>query len=362
MNCECGYDFVKGKRERKGPALFDHSTKEKDKEKSWRQRLWPEIVDLKTAEAASKQGVWAAGIITVVTTALSLIVLTTGASVAGIDGTAILDGLMFGLIAWGIHRKSRAASVCGFLFYLMEIGFSLVSGHGIRGGITIIFFVIAFGNSMRGTFAYHKFHAQLTSVIDPDTGLPASKIPDLPSYPMTVKLLGGVFLTGFGVLLLLGLLTPSEAYAVLEEDQLSPDLRATIESLMILEPGERILYFYSDGLFDIKEGFYMLTDKALILWGEQFFPEGEKLLVPAVRLALDQITSIGVDYSGSWLSDSPVSVESGGWSYQFPLSSENGGDRSFITELEQLTGLQSSEFEPGDLEEEESPLLAPSYD
>ena len=97
-------------------------------------------------------------------------------------------------------------------------------------------------------------------------------------------------------------------------------------------------------MWDITEGFYLLTDQALILWGEEFAPEGGAL-VPSVRLPLDQITYLEVQYSDSWYEDSAVIVESGGWTYQFPLSSENGGDRSFITALEEATGLTTGRKE-----------------
>jgi len=340
-----GIPPVYGPREEsplKGSPLLQSSTKKKG------NRIFPQVTDLQSAEDAAKQGVWAAGIVAVVTTSIALISLATGTSVIGLDGFAILDGVLFGLIAWGIHRKSRVASISGLSLYLLELLSAVAEGEGVRGSIIVIFFVMAFGNSIRGTFAYHKFHAQLRSVINLETGLPASKIPELPSLPMPVKLLGGVLLTGIMGVALLGLLLP--ATDVLEGDQLSTDLHAIIESLDILEPTETILYFYSDGIYDIKEGFHMLTDQALILWGEEFAPEGASVLAPAVRLPLDEITSIGVYYSDSWFEDSAVSVDSGGWNYYFPLSSENGGDRSFITALEEVTGVASTMLELADFD------------
>ncbi len=313
-------------------------------------RFFPQVTDLESAADAAKQGVWAAGIVAAVTTTIALISLTTGTSVMGLDGMALLDGSAFALIAWGIHRKSRVASVSGLLLYLFELLAAMADGEGVRGGVTIIFFLIAFGNSIRGTFAYHKLHTQLKSVIDPETGLPDSRIPELRSLPMPVKLLGGVFLAGVVALVLLGLLLPATVpeTAVLQGDQLSTDLHAIVESLDILEPTERILYFYSDGIWDIKEGFYLLTNQALILWGENFVPEGTA--IPVIRLAPSEITSIGVYYSDSWIEDSVVRIDSGGWNYQFPLSVENGGDRSFITALEEATGVASTMLELTDFD------------
>ena len=308
-------------------------------------RLIPPITDLESAANAAKQGIWAAGVVAVVTTSIALIALATGTSVMGVDGFALIDGSAFALIAWGIHHKSRVPAVSGLLLYLLELLAAMADGQGFSGGVTMIFFVSGFGNSIRGTFAYHKFYAQLKSVIDPATGLPDSKIPELGSLSMPVKLLGGVLLAAFMGLVIVGLLLPTTVpeTAVLEGDQLSTDIHAMVESLDILEPTERILYLYSDGIWDIKEGFYLLTTQALILWGENFVPEGTA--VPALRLAPSEITSIGVYYSDSWLGDSFVRVDSGGWNYQFPLSAENGGDRSFITALEEATGLTSTKLE-----------------
>jgi hypothetical protein len=305
-------------------------------------KFFPQVTDLESAADAAKQGVWAAGVIAAVTTTIALIALVTGTSIIGLDGLALLDGSAFALIAWGIHRKSRVASVSGLLLYLFELIAAMADGQGMSGGVTIIFFVIAFGNSIRGTFAYHRLHAQLKSVIDPETGFPDSSIPELSSLPMAVKLFGGVFVAGFVALALLGLLLPATTpeTAVLEGDQLSTELHAIVESLDILGPAETILYFYSDGIWDIEEGFYLLTNQALILWGENFVPEGTA--IPVRRLAPSEITSIGVYYSDSWMDDSVVRVDSAGWNYQFPLSVENGGDRRFITALEEAAGVAST--------------------
>jgi len=337
--CQCGYSFPK-----KTPA----------QERSSRflsfcielyvmfRKPWPHIVDLKTAELASKQGVWAAGVLLV----LSLIFLDTGTSGTSFEGwewTTLLDGLTFGLIAWGIHRKSRAASVLGFSFYLLEQLLSVLDGEGINGGITIIFFVIAFGNSIRGTFAYHKFHTQLRSVIDPETGLPTS-IPELPSLPMPVKLLGGFVVAGFVMLLLSGLLMGP--VVVLEGDQLSADQISKIESLMILEPDEKIQYFYSWGW----EGFSMLTDRSLII----YWSANE----PTYKAPLQDIISISVDYGDSFLEDSQVHVQvidrelmeqlQPPLELDFFLSPEDEGDRKFIRALEEGTGVNSTVFERAD--------------
>jgi len=339
--CQCGYSFPKETPSQERSSRFLSFCIELF---VMFRKPWPNIVDLKTAELASKQGVWAAGVLAVVITTLSLIVLATGTSVAGVEGAAIIDALVFGLVAWGINRKSRTASVLGFSFYLLQQLLSVLDGEGITGGITVIFFVIAFGNSIRGTFAYHKFHAHLRSVIDPETGLPTSKIPELPSLPMPVKLLGGIILAGFVMLTLSGLLLGPAV--VLEGDQLSADQRTTIESLGILEPDEKIQYFYYWGW----KGFSMLTDRSLIV----YWSADE----PTYKALLQDINSISVDYSDSFIEDTQVHVEGIDRELMeqlqlpieldFFLSPENEGDRKFIRALEEATGVKSAVFERAD--------------
>ncbi len=180
--------------------------------------------------------------------------------------------------------------------------------------------------------------------MDPETGLSASKIPELPSLPMPVKLLGGVFLTGFMVIALLGLLLGLAV--VLEGDQLSADQRATIESLEILEPDEKIQYFYPW----YWEGFSMLTDRSLII---HWSPDE-----PTYKVLLQDIISISVDYSDSFFEDTQVHVEGIDRELMeqlqlpieldFFLSPENEGDRKFIRALEEATGVNSTVFERAD--------------
>lgn len=42
--------------------------------------------------------------------------------------------------------------------------------------------------------------------------------------------------------------------------------KRTIHSLGLLESGEEIQYFYSDGIWDIKQGMYFVTDRHIALY------------------------------------------------------------------------------------------------
>ncbi len=161
IKCACGYHFVKGEKEQEKPALFDYDS---TKEKSWYQDLWPELIDLKTAEEASKQGVWAAGVLVVMNSVGILGSLLTGDTLQTLENT--WDVVWFALVAWGIHRKSRVVAVCALSFYLLESALFIAERDFVAFDIIVliirILLVIVFANSVRGTIAYHKYLDKLT--------------------------------------------------------------------------------------------------------------------------------------------------------------------------------------------------------
>jgi hypothetical protein len=113
------------------------------KEKWW----WPPVNDLSEAVDASNKGVWAAGVVAAITFAILIFSQITSSSVVGVDAWAIVDVIFFGLIAWGIYRRSRICAVLGlFLFIVGKIlqlaafGLGLV-GLGIAGFFVVLFLV-----------------------------------------------------------------------------------------------------------------------------------------------------------------------------------------------------------------------------
>ena len=101
-----------------------------------------------------------------------------------------------------------------------------------------------------------------------------------------------------------------------------------IRYLDLIEAEEKIKYFYSDALFDVKEGMYFVTDQNLVLYSKIW--EIPKFIVP-----LEEITNVEACYDDSFFTDSYIYVETvDGWELSFPLSSEQKKDRSFVAYLE----------------------------
>ena len=116
-------------------------------------------------------------------------------------------------------------------------------------------------------------------------------------------------------------------------NQVPPRFAQTFDELGLLEPGEKIRFFYSDGLLDIKEGSYLLTDRHLILYSESWSD-------PKVIIDFDQITSVDAAWSDTWIEDSSITVDlKNGDLWMFPLSMENGTDRRFVEALRESADL-----------------------
>lgn len=125
--------------------------------KNW----YPEITDLAAARGAAMQGVWAAVISAVLTGAFALYSLT-GNQVLNIGPFALIDAALFALVAWLIHRMSRAGAIAGLVLYLAEKVSGLVNAlndpvSSRHTASIIVFgaFVLCYVNAIRGTFGYH---------------------------------------------------------------------------------------------------------------------------------------------------------------------------------------------------------------
>jgi hypothetical protein len=103
----------------------------------------------------------------------------------------------------------------------------------------------------------------------------------------------------------------------------------TIRSLDLIQKDEHIKYFYSDAMFDIKSGFYFITDRKLVIYSDQW--EEPEIIIP-----FDQIASVDAQYDDSFFDDTMVYVTTdSGLEVYFPVSSEQGLDKRFVQAIEE---------------------------
>lgn len=114
----------------------------------------------------------------------------------------------------------------------------------------------------------------------------------------------------------------------------------TMQRLGMLENGEQLLMFYSDALYSIEAGFYILTDRKIGIYSEEYSE-------PAIRIPLEQIEGYEIDYDESFWDPSILTIHTKSQlTYTIPLSNEGGGDRRFV----ELLSKKAPKYEPADAE------------
>ncbi|MBN2845756.1 MAG: hypothetical protein JXQ25_07215 [Deltaproteobacteria bacterium] len=164
-----------------------------------------------------------------------------------------------------------------------------------------------------------------------------------------MKVLGlgcaGVIGLAFIALVIIG--TEGPETSIYTGTQIPKKYMTTIQSLNLLQPEEQIRYFYSDALVDIKDGFYFVSDKNLVLYSSEWAE-------PSVIIPFGQIESVTAEYSDSeWIDTSVLVTLRSEMEYLFPLSTEKGLDKKFIEVIE-----NNIATEVEDEEDSEEPVKA----
>ncbi len=287
-------------------------------------------MNLKEAEDSIKRGVYAGLIFGALVAGISLIAMSQGdkGSLSYWD-----DPWMFAevalilVITFGVSRKSRAAAIALFLYYLVSrvaLMVELNTVPGVGGILFTIIFLFVFGKAIFGSFVYHR----LRKIEDPEykavklwmkiAAVPAVLVAALSLFLFVLGILGPPTVVVHG-----GELSIADQELLLAED--------------IVESDERIVYFYSPGLFSLLEGGSVMTDKRMIAYGES---EGERYHLSTY---FGEIENAEWYVRGGDFSDSVISItDSEGDVINLTVSAEAGGDQLFMDELQ--TRISESKF------------------
>ena len=94
-----------------------------------------------------------------------------------------------------------------------------------------------------------------------------------------------------------------------------------VNDLSLLEPGEQIRFFYSDAMTDIKEGFYFVSDRKVVVYIDD-------AATPATKVPFAKIASAEIERSDSVLEDSTITLKLTDDSVvTFPISNEMDRDK-----------------------------------
>jgi hypothetical protein len=142
--------------------------------------------------------------------------------------------------------------------------------------------------------------------------------------PYIVALIvGGIFFS----LVILGSSGPSTR--ALRDAEIPPSYGESLEEAGILEPGERIQFFYSAGLFSILEDGNLLTDTRVVSYETL---DGELYVASSLY---SEVGKFDVVYSDNYFADTVITImPSTGDEFFLIVSSEEGRDKDFVSALQ----------------------------
>jgi hypothetical protein len=125
---------------------------------SWSDSLfWPGLNSQNAAVRESRIGMYTAASIASLTAILAGISVINGKVTVGVGFSALLDAVMFFVLALGIAYMNRGAAIAGIGLYVLEVlsRFRIggYSGTSIVEGAFVLWLLI---RGSRGVFAYHR--------------------------------------------------------------------------------------------------------------------------------------------------------------------------------------------------------------
>ena len=104
----------------------------------------------------------------------------------------------------------------------------------------------------------------------------------------------------------------------------------TAREVGALDPGERVRFFYSDALVDVREGFYFVSDKKVVVYTDDGRAE------PMIAINFDDIANAEISRNESFFEDSQITIETKDGQYiAFPVSSEFERDQLFFDAIDE---------------------------
>ncbi|TNE57926.1 MAG: hypothetical protein EP340_07075 [Alphaproteobacteria bacterium] len=279
-------------------------------------------MDKEEAIKASRNGAIAALISATLTFAIMVIATQSNVSEELAyfnDPWLLTDVGLLVILAIFVWRRSRVASVLLLAYFLISQILVRFETGNVRGVYLSLIFVYFYIKAIQGAFAFHRISR------DED--------PDYKAMRLWHLIVGGpVAVAVFGVLVLVlgGSFGIFPATYVQAGDELSQKNIDVLMANNIIEKGDEIEYFYSEGLFSILEGGQLLVQDRVIV-----YTQNEAEGVDIYEILYDNIESIELLSSGSIFSDAEYRVigsRGEEWVVLW-LSTEDEGDHKFLSAL-----------------------------
>ncbi|MEP5764320.1 MAG: hypothetical protein ABJ308_06990 [Halieaceae bacterium] len=282
-------------------------------------------MDRNEAIAATKNGAIAAtisGVLTLLVTAFAIYSSADGDLAFFNDSTSFIDVAFLLVCALGVYRKSRAAAIVVFVYFIISKIIMGVSMGRVPGLAVSLIFLYFFGKAIQGSFVYHR----LEKAENPNYKAPSRWYAFI-GIPVGIILIA---LLSLGMLSMTGAVPSTQ---VLAGDKIPQNQLETLLTEGIIDEGEEIEYFYSAGMTSIMEDGNLLTNRRVISY---FINQESELEI--YELLLPQIRNIELVQEGSFLNDTIYQVnayQEDAW-LQINLSTEDQGDVRFFEALQKM--------------------------
>ena len=108
-------------------------------------------------------------------------------------------------------------------------------------------------------------------------------------------------------------------------NQVPAEFTRVMKDAGALQEGEKILYFYSDGMMDIRDGFYFVSDRRVVIYSRLTG------ISPLTSIPFDEIIDLDLYRNESFFDDSQITLHlDNGEILSFPVSSEYDRDQDFF--------------------------------
>lgn len=271
---------------------------------------------------AIKNGAIAACISAAMTVIIVLIAINTDAEgklALFNDPANFIDVVLILACAFGMYKKSRAASVLIFIYFLSAKIIISIETQAYAGLWMALVFLYFYGKAIQGSFMYHKLEKE-----------------DNPDYKATTKwtyIIGApsiiivVVLIGFALMSTTGVVPSTRVQA---NNEIKTSDISTLISNGIITANDNVDYFYSQGLSSILESGNILTQDRVI-----FYVTDEKEGLQIYEIPVNEITNVKMESQGNTFNDSVYKVNTKDpdrWIKLF-LSVEQKGDQKFVKTL-----------------------------
>lgn len=239
----------------------------------------------------------------------------------GCDTWTLLDVALIAGLTYGIYRRNRYCAL-GMLIYYLTCKFIAAASTGkFTGGIMAIIFAYFFFQGTRASFKLHKYmHKEEAQVLKNGR-----------SWKF-YTFIGFLTIILIPILILVVMAALGPDTEVVPGKMLNVKYVNFIRGNKLIEPTEQIEYWYSDALVDFRNGFYVLTDRKVLLYCKDW--EKKSITVP-----FSSISDIQFQKETSFFEVSRITIFlSDGSTVFFPVSNENNGDEKFFKRMRQMWG------------------------